>query len=202
MRLITTEGIEIDVENSQKYGGIFVTGGKFTGFNVAGNFESTLSNFTCNATGEHNVQVYVNVRTGGVFLEEKKVEDSCIPQTFHIGGIVVDCDGCGNYIIKDVLLPENPCIAYARPFSSAFSISGKGIDNNFGDFNKVKAQYDMCSIIVGQEEFNSDYNCDYAIQGTTIPCPEVFALFNGNNALYDGNGNLINGNTPNPNPIN
>lgn len=195
MKLLITEGIEVDVENSIKFNGIFVTEGKFSGLNVSGNFEKTITSFTCQEEGEKNIQVYVNVRTGGVILDDKKVKDSCIPQAFHIGGLVVVCDDCGNYTIKDELLPENPCIAYARPFSSAFGIS----------MNKKKEQYDICSIVVGEIEFNSDYNCDYAIQGTTLPCPEDFALFNGNSGVYIGvdgfpESGLYDGNTPNPNP--
>jgi len=190
MQLLTTTGIEIDVENSQKYNGIYITEGKFDGLNVSGTFLKTLVNFTCTNEGRHNVQIYVNVKSGYVTLEELPVEESCIPQAFHIGGLDIDCDGCGNFKIYDLLLPENPCIAYARPFSSAFGLG----------FNKVQAQYDICAIVAGMNEFNKDYNCDYAIQGTDSICPEEFYTYAGNNGLYIGGDDLYDGNTPNPTP--
>lgn len=192
MRLVQTEGIEIDVDNSIKYGGIYITRGTFTGLNVAGNFEPVVTDFICNSEGRHYVQVYVNALTGGVRIDEAPVELCEFTGVFHIGGVVALCDAGGHYTIEAELLPENPCISYARPFSSAFGTS----------MNKKQAQYDLCSIIAGVNEFQSDWNCDFAIQGTTLPCPEEFALFNGNSGLYNGNIELINGNLPNPNPIN
>ena len=190
MQIIKSDGIGIDYKKSLEYNTIFISGGAFSGINFVGNFEPVITNIDCVSEGEHYIQVYVNPKTGQVFLEDKPVIESYIPQTLHIGGLSVICDGCGNYKIKEEILPENPCIIYARPFSSAFDIS----------FNKKQAQYDICSIIVGEKEFSEDYNCDYAIQGTDAICPEDFALFNGNTSLINGNIELADGNTLNQNP--